>query len=86
MATSCQWAWRAKRSTRLERKEVAITFAKAKEIVRAAEEAHRNLGTYKIEDAGFEDSTHFLVVRGAAEATGDNHDPNFIIVPGYCRW
>jgi hypothetical protein len=66
----------------LEGKEVAITFAKAKEIVRAAEEADWELGTYKIEDAGLEDSTHFLVVRGAAEAMGDNPDANFILVPG----
>ena len=30
-----------------------------------------------IEDDGWEDATHWLVVRGAAEA-----DPNYILVPG----
>jgi hypothetical protein len=40
------------------------------------------LGTYTIQDDGWEDATHLLVVRGAAEAMGDSPDPNFIIVPG----
>ena len=35
-----------------------------------------------IEDDGWEDATHYLVVGGSAEAMGDNPDPNFIIVPG----
>jgi hypothetical protein len=59
-----------------------ITFAEAKEIVRAAEEADWTVGTYMIEADGWEDATHWPVVRGAAEAMGDNPDPNFIIVPG----
>lgn len=56
---------------------VPITFAEAKAIVRAAEEADWDLGTYQIEDEGFEDATHWLVVRGAAEA---GTDPNYVIV------
>jgi hypothetical protein len=59
-----------------------ITFAEAMEIVRAAEEADWTVGTYRIEEDGFEDATHWLVVRGAAEAMADNPDSNFIIVPG----
>jgi hypothetical protein len=59
-----------------------ITFAEAKAIVRAAEESIWTVGTYQIEDEGWEGATHYLVVRGAAEAVGDNPDPNFIIVPG----
>ena len=47
-----------------------ITFAEAKAIVRAAEEADWTLGTYQIEGEGFEDATHYLVVRGAAPARG----------------
>ena len=31
---------------------------------------------------GFEDATHYLVVRGAAEAMGDNPDVNYTLVPG----
>jgi len=54
-----------------------ITFAEAKEIVRAAEEPTWTLGTYKIEDDGWEDATHYLVVRGTAE-----DDPSYIVVPG----
>jgi hypothetical protein len=61
---------------------VVITFAEAKEIVRATEEPGWTLGTYMIQNDGFEDDTRYLVVRGAAEAMGDNPDPNFIIVPG----
>ncbi|HET9779376.1 MAG TPA: hypothetical protein VFP81_08840 [Propionibacteriaceae bacterium] len=61
---------------------MAITFAQAKEIVRAAEEADWRVGTYQIEDDGWEDATHWLVVRGAAEAMGDGPDRNFIVVPG----
>ena len=61
---------------------MAITFAQAKEIVRAAEESTWTPGTYQIEDDGWEDATHWLVVRGAAEAMDDNPDPNYIIVPG----
>jgi hypothetical protein len=34
-----------------------------------------------IEDNCWEDATHYLVVRGAAEAMGDNPDPSFIVVP-----
>jgi hypothetical protein len=56
---------------------VAITFAQAKEIVRAAEEADWTHGTYQIEDDGWEDATHYLVVRGPAES-----DSNLIIVRG----
>jgi hypothetical protein len=37
---------------------VAITFAQAKAIVRAAEECTWTQGTYLIEDEGFEDATH----------------------------
>jgi hypothetical protein len=33
-------------------------------------------GTYQIEDDGWEDATHYLVVRGAAEA---DTDPNYVI-------
>ena len=51
-----------------------ITFAEAKAIVRAAEESIWTVGTYQIEDEGWEDATHYLVVRGAAEAVGDNPD------------
>jgi len=54
-----------------------ITFAEAKAIVRAAEEADWDLGTYQIEAEGFEDATHYLVLRGAAEA---GTDPNYVIV------
>jgi hypothetical protein len=39
-------------------------------------------GTYQIEDDGWADASHYLVVRGAAEAISDNPDPNYIIVPG----
>jgi hypothetical protein len=42
---------------------VAISFAEAKAIVRAAEESTWTPGTYQIEDEGFEDATHYLVVR-----------------------
>ena len=59
-----------------------ITFAEAKANVRAAEEADWQLGTYMVEDDGWEDATHCLVVRGAAEAMGDSPDPNLVIVPG----
>jgi hypothetical protein len=45
---------------------VVITFAEAKAIVRDAEEANWDLGTYMIENDGWEDATHYLVVRGAA--------------------
>lgn len=57
-----------------------ITFAEAKAIVRAAEEPNwpARSGTYQIEDEGWEDATHYLVVRGPAES-----DPNIIIIlPG----
>jgi hypothetical protein len=54
-----------------------ITFAEAKKIVRAVEEADWTQGTYQIEDEGFQDATHYLVVRGTAE-----DDPNLVIVPG----
>jgi hypothetical protein len=58
---------------------VAVSAAEAKEIVRAAEEPNwpTRSGTYQIENDGWEDATHFLVVRGPAEA-----DPNLVIVPG----
>jgi hypothetical protein len=56
---------------------VAVTFAEAKAIVRAAEEADWQLGTYMIEPDGWEDATHYLVVRGRAE-----DDPNLVIIPG----
>jgi hypothetical protein len=61
---------------------MVITFTEAKAIVRAAEESTWTLGTYVIELDGWEDASHYLVVRGAAEAMGDNPDPNFIVVPG----
>jgi hypothetical protein len=54
-----------------------ITFAEAKKILRAVEEADWTQGTYQIEDEGFQDATHYLVVRGTAE-----DDPNLVIVPG----
>jgi hypothetical protein len=54
-----------------------ITFPEAKEIVRAAGEKDWTVGTYQIEDDGWEDATHYLVVRGTAE-----DDPNLVIVPG----
>lgn len=47
---------------------MAITFAEAKAIVRAAEESIWTQGNYQVEDDGWEDATHYLVVRGAAEA------------------
>jgi hypothetical protein len=56
---------------------VVITFAQAKESVRAAEESTWTLGTYQIEADGWEDANHYLVVRGTAE-----DDPNLIIIPG----
>jgi hypothetical protein len=54
---------------------VVITFADAKAIVRAAEESTWTLGTYMIEADGWEDATHYLVVRGAAEA---DINPNMV--------
>jgi hypothetical protein len=57
-----------------------ITFAQAKAIFRAAEEADWHLGTYMIEDGGREDATDLLVVRGAAEAMRDDPDPSYFIV------
>lgn len=54
-----------------------ITFAEAKEIVRAAEQADWTVGTYMIEDDGWEDATHYLVVRATAE-----DDPSLVIIPG----
>jgi hypothetical protein len=56
---------------------VVITFAEAKEIVRAAEEPTWTEGTYQIEADGWEDATHYLVVRVTAE-----DDPNLVIIPG----
>jgi hypothetical protein len=56
---------------------VVITFAEAKATVRAAEESTWTQGTYMIEADGWEDATHYLVVRGTAE---DN--PNLVIIPG----
>jgi hypothetical protein len=61
---------------------VAVSFAEAKAIVRAAEESTWTPGTYQIENDGFEDETHYPVVRGAAEAMGDKPDPSYILVPG----
>jgi hypothetical protein len=34
---------------------------------------------------GFEDATHYLVVRGAADAMGVNPDVNYILAPGLLR-
>lgn len=62
---------------------MAITFAQAKEIVRAAEESTWTPGTYQIEDDGWEDATHWLVVRGAAEAMEDNPGPELHHRPGF---
>jgi hypothetical protein len=56
---------------------VPVTFAEAKAIVRAAEESTWTQGTYQMEDDGWEDATHYLVVRGTAE-----DDPNLVIIPG----
>ena len=56
---------------------MAISFADAKAIVRASEEKDRTQGTNMIEADGWEDATHYLVVRGTAE-----DDPNLVIVPG----
>jgi hypothetical protein len=61
---------------------VAITFAQAKAIVRAAEKCTWTQGTYLIEDEVSRTPPIYLVVRGAAEAMGDRPDPNYIIVPG----
>ena len=36
-----------------------ITFAEAKEVVYAAEQADWTVGTYMIEDDGWEDATHY---------------------------
>lgn len=60
---------------------MVISFAEAKTIVRAAEESTWTQGTYQIEDEGFEDATHYLVVRGAAELE-ETLDPNLVIIPG----
>jgi hypothetical protein len=49
-------------------RRTSCSLAEAKEIVRAAEEPNLQLGTYMIEADGWEDATHYLVVRGAAEA------------------
>lgn len=76
MATTCQSCSGTRREL------VAISFAEAKAIVRAAEEATGRSAPYQIEDEGWEDATHWLVVRGAAEAMGDNPDPSYILVPG----
>ena len=54
-----------------------ISFAEAKAIVRAAEEKDWTPGTYMMEADGWEDATHYLVVRGTAE-----DDPNLVIIPG----
>jgi hypothetical protein len=54
-----------------------ITFAEAKAIVRAAEESTLTQGTYLVEPDGWEDATHYLVVRGTAE-----DDPSYVVVPG----
>jgi len=43
-------------------------------LVPAAEEADWRVGSYQIEDDGWEDASHWLVVRGAAEVMGDNPD------------
>lgn len=48
-----------------------IIFAEAKAIVRAAGESSWTVGTYEIEDDRFEDASHWLVVRGAAEGMAD---------------
>jgi hypothetical protein len=54
-----------------------FTFAEAKEIVRTAEEPTWTQGTYQIEADGWEDATHYLVVRGTAE-----DDPSLVSIPG----
>ena len=46
---------------------MTISFTEAKAIVRAAEEPSWKQGTYQIDDDGYEDATHYLVVRGPAE-------------------
>jgi hypothetical protein len=45
--------------------------------VRAAEESTWTQGTYQIEADGWEDDTHYLVMRGTAE-----DDPSLVIIPG----
>lgn len=59
-----------------------ITFAEAKAIVYAAEAVGWTVGTYKIARDGYEDATHYLVVRGAAEAMADDPDARFVIAGG----
>jgi hypothetical protein len=55
---------------------MAVTFAQANEIVRAAEEADWTVvGTYQIEADGWEDDTHYLVVRGTAGRPESGHHP-----------
>jgi hypothetical protein len=61
---------------------VAITFAEAKAIVRAAEESTWTVGTYQIEADGWEDATHMVRV---AQRLSDNAKPNFIIAGIQCR-
>jgi hypothetical protein len=60
---------------------VAITFAEARAIVRDAEAATWPLPEYEIELLGYEDETHFLVVRGAKQPDPEHPDLNLVIVP-----
>jgi hypothetical protein len=55
-------------------------------MVRAAEEFTWAVGTYMIEADGWGDATHHLVVRGAAEAMGDNPDAASSSSLARCRW
>ena len=59
-----------RQTVEVEGQAVPITFTEAKAIVYAAEAAGWTVGTYKIARDGYEDATHYLVVRGAAEAMG----------------
>jgi hypothetical protein len=60
---------------------VLITFAEAKAIVSAAKAATWPVGEYETEPLGYEDETHFLVVRGAKQPDPEHPDPNLVIVP-----
>jgi hypothetical protein len=60
---------------------VAITFAEAKAIVWDAEAATWPLGVYEIQLLGYEDETHFLVLRGAKQPDPEHPDPNLVIAP-----
>jgi hypothetical protein len=74
-----------RQTVEVEGQAVPITFTEAKAIVYAAEAAGWTVGTYKIARDGYEDATHYLVVRGVAEAMGNDPDARFVIAGGG-RW